>query len=357
MLLTEYYHHASRKYRSQFVWVKRCCLGVAVCTAFVLCTSLLSTPSSGVRSSRLVNFNGTETEYSPGVFDRLTGHFQRARDTLWSWGGFWDDLDADDEYWEEEDGEPAEEPELWDEVTGEENDAAYAVTDTRADAAEEMARERAEKVGQRAGKPAEGKLAAAKPMGSKPAGSKPAGSKAAGGKPAGGKPDPAEKAAEDALEEAEEERAEMEAEAVGLELPSRLGKHAAPAGISADEDIPADVKDSELADLQAGKPDAAAEALPQLEEEALEKEEVAEEKEAVAEAAWEKKEELEVKMEAAEDAGDTTAQELEPLVEAAEAEYEKKEADADAALKAAEKAEEAATQAAKEKPAGFWGRL
>ena len=70
----EYYQHASRHYRTQNVWVRRCCLGVALLTAFVLSASLLSSPSSGVRSSRLVNFNGTETEYSPGVFDRLSGH-------------------------------------------------------------------------------------------------------------------------------------------------------------------------------------------------------------------------------------------------------------------------------------------
>ena len=70
----EYYQSASRQYRSQNVWLKRCCLGVGICTAFVLTVSLLSSPSSGVRSSHLVNFNGTETEYTPGVFDRLTGH-------------------------------------------------------------------------------------------------------------------------------------------------------------------------------------------------------------------------------------------------------------------------------------------
>ena len=70
----EYYQSASRQYRSQNVWLKRCCLGVGICTAFVLTVSLLSSPSAGVRSSHLVNFNGTETEYTPGVFDRLTGH-------------------------------------------------------------------------------------------------------------------------------------------------------------------------------------------------------------------------------------------------------------------------------------------
>ena len=81
----EYYKSASRQYRSQNVWLKRCCLGVAVCTAFVLTVSLLSTPSSGVRSSRLVKFNETETEYTPGVFDRLTGNV-RAFSTAWSLG-------------------------------------------------------------------------------------------------------------------------------------------------------------------------------------------------------------------------------------------------------------------------------
>ena len=71
----EYYQRASRQFRSQNVWVRRCCLGVFLLTAFVLSASLLSSPSSGVRSSRLVNFNGTEAETdSLGVFDRLTGH-------------------------------------------------------------------------------------------------------------------------------------------------------------------------------------------------------------------------------------------------------------------------------------------
>ena len=71
----DYYQRASRQFRSQNVWVRRCCLGVFLLTAFVLSASLLSSPSSGVRSSRLVNFNGTEAETdSLGVFDRLTGH-------------------------------------------------------------------------------------------------------------------------------------------------------------------------------------------------------------------------------------------------------------------------------------------
>ena len=80
----------------------------------------------------------------------------------------------------------------------------------------------------------------------KAAGSKAAGGKASKAKQAAITPELEEAEAEEAaeaIEDAAEERAELAAEAVGLELPSRLGKRAdspggetdAPAGLSADE--------------------------------------------------------------------------------------------------------------------------
>ena len=72
---------------------------------------------------------------------------------------------------------------------------------------------------------------------------------------------------------------------------------------------PGAAKDSDgVAELEANDARVAAEPQAELEEVALDKEEVAEEKEAAAEAAWEKKEELEIDLEASEDAGDAKAQ-------------------------------------------------
>lgn len=76
-------------------------------------------------------------------------------------------------------------------------------------------------------------------------------------------------------------------------------------------------------------------------------------------AAFEKKEELEEQLEEVEDEDAASADKLAPLVKAAEVEYEKKEADADAALKLAEEAENAADAAAKgeqpQKKGWKWG--